>query len=209
MTIDKIKLRERIAMNKIKDKIKLKEQSLKIKMKKKEKLQLLKKKEKKLSSSKNRQKLKALKTRNRIKALKEKWIQENMSNCDLEQIKEKAIKSEYQKAYRKEYKLKNLASIKERTWKKLGINLTYNEFLEMYKTQDGKCAICGIPMNLHKVEDDLNNSKTARVDHDHSTGKIRSLLCNHCNVGLGAFNDHIPSFQKAISYIEFHQSSSP
>jgi hypothetical protein len=51
----------------------------------------------------------------------------------------------------------------------------------MYEEQDGKCAICksGIKKRSKK------KIEIANVDHDHETGKVRALLCNHCNKMLG------------------------
>lgn len=39
------------------------------------------------------------------------------------------------------------------------------------------------------------------VDHDHETGKIRGILCNHCNRFLGAFKDRIDLIEKAIEFV--------
>lgn len=42
------------------------------------------------------------------------------------------------------------------------------------------------------------------IDHDHRTGKIRSVLCNKCNVALGLVNDSIGHLQKLIAYLDRH-----
>ena len=39
------------------------------------------------------------------------------------------------------------------------------------------------------------------VDHDHDTGKIRGIICNPCNVQLGAFKDSIEELEEAIKYL--------
>lgn len=58
--------------------------------------------------------------------------------------------------------------------------------------QRGKCKICGI---------DVLDIFKARVDHDHKTGKIRGILCNNCNSGLGFFQDDPILLAQAIEYL--------
>jgi hypothetical protein len=43
------------------------------------------------------------------------------------------------------------------------------------------------------------------VDHDHVTGKVRGLLCNTCNVALGALQDSEELLIKAAGYIARHK----
>lgn len=54
------------------------------------------------------------------------------------------------------------------------------------------CEICG----------DKSTRKYLAVDHDHKTGKIRGMLCDHCNTALGKFKDDINIIHKAIKYLE-------
>jgi hypothetical protein len=58
-----------------------------------------------------------------------------------------------------------------------------------------RCAICG--------SEETNNIKTNKmyVDHCHETGKVRGLLCNGCNSGLGHFKDSINNLKLAIEYL--------
>ena len=66
----------------------------------------------------------------------------------------------------------------------------------MFAIQRGCCAICGTHQSEMKIR--------LSVDHDHTTGKIRSLLCKSCNIGLGEFKDRVELLKKAISYLESH-----
>ena len=72
-------------------------------------------------------------------------------------------------------------------------------FNEMFAAQNGCCAICG----RHQTE----FVKGLAVDHDHSTGAIRQLLCPNCNVGLGAFRDNVVLLAEAIKYLETHAAA--
>ena len=80
-----------------------------------------------------------------------------------------------------------------RLYYKYGITL--DDYAEMAESQDYKCAICG---KHHNGDDD----RLLAVDHCHSSGKVRGLLCMQCNVGLGNFNDDTDLIKKAIRYLE-------
>ena len=51
-----------------------------------------------------------------------------------------------------------------------------------------ECVICGTEEKLV-------------VDHDHATGKVRGMLCNHCNRGLGHFKDSPMLLEFAAQYL--------
>jgi len=63
----------------------------------------------------------------------------------------------------------------------------------MLESQNGGCAICGYKFG-QKIGD-------MRVDHCHTTGVIRGLLCDHCNRGLGFFRDNAGWLLNAAGYI--------
>lgn len=75
--------------------------------------------------------------------------------------------------------------------KKYGITLEeYNTLLEK---QNFVCAVC---------KNEYPSDKQLAVDHDHKTNKVRGLLCNNCNVGIGMLNDSIETLEKAINYLK-------
>ena len=72
--------------------------------------------------------------------------------------------------------------------------ISFDDALKMFDEQKGKCKICG---------DDMHKGKRGFcVDHDHKTGKVRGILCNHCNSGLGMFKDNTKSLENAIKYLK-------
>ena len=87
--------------------------------------------------------------------------------------------------------------VKEREWRRSGISLSVNRYSEMVLEQEGRCKICSKPMHY--------NIQEPTVDHCHTTGRIRALLCINCNNGLGRFGDEINMMQKAIQYLEDYQ----
>jgi hypothetical protein len=70
--------------------------------------------------------------------------------------------------------------------------LTPEEFSLMLGEQEGKCAIC--------FTFDWGHTSPS-VDHCHVTGKIRGLLCNNCNRGLGLFKDNKELLENAAKYL--------
>lgn len=75
-----------------------------------------------------------------------------------------------------------------------GISL--DQFNQMLKAQNGRCAICGTAAPGGKG--------TWKVDHCHNSNKVRALLCNSCNVGIGHLKHSISTLEKAILYLSNH-----
>ncbi len=96
-----------------------------------------------------------------------------------------------------DYNLRNRPHIKDNHLKrKYGITLT--EFNKMLDEQDRCCAICG-------ATEPGGKWKNFHVDHDHETRKVRGLLCNSCNVTLGAVKEDIHTLKSMIQYLESHE----
>ena len=81
---------------------------------------------------------------------------------------------------------------------KYGISL--EQYQQMYNQQHGGCLICKTPMLFQNLGGD--HGKTANVDHCHKTGKVRGLLCNSCNRGLGFFQDSSALLRHAAEYLD-------
>ncbi|HHT9147317.1 MAG TPA: endonuclease VII domain-containing protein [Candidatus Wunengus sp. YC61] len=80
--------------------------------------------------------------------------------------------------------------------RKFGIS--HDDYNKMLLSQDGKCFLCGTE-NPNRNGEKVGNFS---VDHDHKTGKVRSLLCTKCNHGLGNFMDSPSLLRKAATYLE-------
>lgn len=75
----------------------------------------------------------------------------------------------------------------------------YGITLEQYQAkaavQEHRCGLCG------KVPE---TDRRMHVDHDHATGRLRDLLCHHCDLLLGNAQDSIDRLRQAIAYLERH-----
>ena len=80
---------------------------------------------------------------------------------------------------------------------KRAYGITFDEYEELLSKQNKKCAICGIDNNGKY----RNKPRAFAVDHCHTTGKIRGLLCSDCNTGIGLLKDNINFLQSAINYL--------
>jgi hypothetical protein len=70
--------------------------------------------------------------------------------------------------------------------------ITLEEYEVMLKKQNGVCYIC-----KGKPED-----KNMAVDHCHDTGKVRGILCENCNRGIGMFKHNVTLLKSAINYLQ-------
>jgi hypothetical protein len=72
--------------------------------------------------------------------------------------------------------------------------ISVEQCTEMLARQNGICAIC-----LKRSE------KRLRFDHDHRTNRLRSLLCDKCNIGLGNYNDDSAAMRRGADYVDYWQ----
>ena len=102
---------------------------------------------------------------------------------------------EKQKEYRKKYSntAKGKQALKNAQLKK-NYNIDLEEYNKLLISQNHKCALC--------KTDEADLPKKLSVDHDHATGRVRGLLCQHCNLGLGHFKDSIDVLLDAIKYLK-------
>lgn len=86
---------------------------------------------------------------------------------------------------------------KDRAWKhtvqkRYGIDV--DQYDAMFIKQEGKCAICFTHQSDLKIR--------LAVDHNHSTGEVRGLLCDNCNRGIGHLKESQDVLSNAISYLK-------
>lgn len=69
-----------------------------------------------------------------------------------------------------------------------GISL--EKYNEIYNKQNGKCLLCGKHKNV------------LQVDHSHTDGKVRGLICGKCNRAIGLIDDSPTLAEKIASYLK-------
>lgn len=114
-------------------------------------------------------------------------------------IEYRKINKESIKKKKHDYRIKK-PEIKYNSHLKIKYGITLQEYNVILKAQYYSCAIC-----LEKDKGD-KRYRNLFLDHCHSTGKVRGLLCKNCNYGLGNFKDNIELFSKAIKYLQNFQS---
>lgn len=74
---------------------------------------------------------------------------------------------------------------------RLAYGVTSDGLAELETAQGGRCAICGTTPSGRRLA----------IDHDHTTGKVRGLLCGSCNTGLGLLGDTAEGIEAALRYL--------
>jgi hypothetical protein len=92
------------------------------------------------------------------------------------------------------WRRKNMALMRQHVHQYRGLKTTTAECEKLFLSQKGQCAICDTAWTP--------GSKMLSLDHDHKTGRIRGLLCDRCNLGLGKFRDDVSLLRRAIQYLE-------
>ena len=80
---------------------------------------------------------------------------------------------------------------------KRNYGITVENYDAMYAEQGGLCAGCR----------QSNKGSRFHIDHCHTTGIVRGLLCNKCNIALGLVDDRIETLANLISYLSYGQTS--
>lgn len=129
---------------------------------------------------------------------------------EIKKARRKAYKARYYQLNKKKilkrnatYYSNNSEKVESQKWKyylryKFGIDP--EQYSQMIEDQHNQCSICGYsPLD--------NARKTAKlyVDHNHTTGKIRGLLCMNCNAALGHFREDLTILKKAVNYLENYE----
>src|SRR5882757_7060452 len=77
--------------------------------------------------------------------------------------------------------------------------ITLDNYFELSEAQGHVCAICG-------SEENDSRRKYFDVDHNHTTGQVRGLVCSRCNLMIGNIENHGQLVEKILSYLRSWES---
>ncbi len=138
----------------------------------------------------------------KLKKYSKDYQKNNRSKINEKAVRRRAEDQLFRKKkndYSKEWRIKNsekMAIYKKKSILKNTYGISVKEFDSMINKQKGGCALCG------KSNPRSNNKTGLCIDHNHATGKVRGLLCDKCNRGLGLFNEDVDVLKKAIIYLQ-------
>jgi hypothetical protein len=92
--------------------------------------------------------------------------------------------------YRATHKQTRLAKLLKQLYQ-----MTEAEYQSLLDAQGGVCGIC-------QCSPEETGLRRLVVDHEHVTGRVRGLLCQPCNLGLGHFRDKTSVLHLAIKYLD-------
>ena len=129
---------------------------------------------------------------------------------DMGVVLEGEPRTEYFRGYQKTPKGKVIQSKAQRTYQitvggkkasrkaylQYNYGLSEEDYQDLFEKQDGKCAICSEPGKLG-------------VDHNHTTGQIRGLLCRQCNTAIGSLKESQDLLDSAKGYLKNYVQMQP
>ena len=119
-------------------------------------------------------------------------INENGMDCRIENLRLAHTQYEHNVRYAKNNPTKN----RENNLKKFQ-GMTIADYDAMLKAQGGVCRICRQPESQAR----LGVTRRLVVDHRHSDGKVRGLLCSRCNTALGYAMDDAARLEASAAYL--------
>ena len=90
-----------------------------------------------------------------------------------------------------------------RRYNRYGLNL--EELTARLEAQYGGCAVCSTPLTLDS-HDNAERVKVAHVDHTHTTGQVRGILCSKCNHALGLLDEDESRILSLLAYVKDYSS---
>jgi hypothetical protein len=115
------------------------------------------------------------KNKEKLDAYKQQWKAENPEKSKKHQTTYTDKSKEKRQIWQREYRY----------------GLSHEVFTKMLEEQSGSCKIC----------ERLFEGTKVFVDHCHSTGSVRGLLCPSCNTALGLIKDNLLWLQRAKTYL--------
>lgn len=105
---------------------------------------------------------------------------------------------EYNARWHRENRANNPEKVRAMHLKSL-YGLTSEQYNQMLAGQNGHCAVCS-------RTPDEEHHKVLHIDHDHTTGLVRGLLCSRCNTGYGLLGENLDG---VIAYAKKHTLTRP
>ena len=125
-----------------------------------------------------------------VKKYQEVWRSKNKKKIKSDQSEWYKKNKEKKKLYYQAHKVRIARNKRSHKLRSI-YGITLEKYDNMFKKQNGKCAICSKKQDIH-----------LGVDHNHFTKQVRGLLCRECNLGLGHFMDSIKLLASARKYME-------
>jgi len=97
---------------------------------------------------------------------------------------------EYNARWHRENRAKNPKKVRDMHLRS-SYGITLEEFGKLLVAQNGKCGVCGT---------ETPGGTGWHLDHSHTTGGVRGILCTKCNTGGGLFNDDPDLLRKAVEW---------
>jgi len=80
--------------------------------------------------------------------------------------------------------------------------LSADEYDQLVRSQGGCCAICGLAET--SIDPQRGTVRQLSLDHNHTTGRVRELLCGRCNRVLGMLHDDLHTIDRLYAYLVLH-----